>query len=87
MTPERIRAVRKSLGLSAEAFACAVGVANGRLVRKWEAGDIVPGGTAMTVLELTETLPAVREWMLARAHDASAKTSFGLPPLSPGSSL
>lgn len=82
MTPDRIRTLRKSLGLSAEAFARAVGVANGRLIRKWEAGDIVPGGTAMTVLELAETVPAARDWLLARAQDASAKTCLGLPPVS-----
>ena len=67
MTPDRIKALRRSLGLSAEAFARSIGISHGRLIRKWEAGDIVPGGTAITLMEAAETMPSVREFLLSRA--------------------
>lgn len=67
MTPGRIRSLRKSLGLSAEAFARAVGVTDGSLVRKWERGTVTPGGTATTLLEAAEAIPAVQKFLVRRS--------------------
>jgi len=39
MTPADLKKARKSLGLSAERFAKVFGVASGRTVRGWEAGE------------------------------------------------
>jgi DNA-binding transcriptional regulator YiaG len=63
-----IRAARKDLGLSAEAFARAIGVADGRLIRRWEAGDREPYSTAMTVIDALREVAGMREWLLARAQ-------------------
>ena len=53
MTPSKIREARHALGLSAERFAAAVGVASGRTVRRWERGDRpIPGSVALLVARL-----------------------------------
>ena len=39
MTPADLRSARHALGLSAEGFAQAFGVASGRTVRGWESGE------------------------------------------------
>lgn len=67
MTPDRIRSLRKSLGLSAEAFARAVGVTDGSLIRKWERGAVIPGGTATALLEAAEVVPALRKFLIGRS--------------------
>ena len=71
MTPSELKSARKSLGLSAEGFAQAFGVASGRTVRGWEAGE--RGGRAAPIpapVELLVTLaldiPAARKWLLGR---------------------
>ena len=67
MTPDRIRTLRHNLGLSAEAFARAMGVNGGRLVRRWEAGDGAPGGSAARLVEAAEMFPEVRDFLLEKA--------------------
>lgn len=66
MTPADIRAFRQSLGLSAEAFARAVGVGGGRLIRRWEAGEHAPVGSVIRLIELSGAVPGVREWLISR---------------------
>ena len=68
MTPDRIKSLRQSLGLSAEAFARSIGVSHGRLIRKWESGNIVPGGPAIALMEAAETIHEVRELLLGRVN-------------------
>lgn len=67
MTSDDIKKLRKRLRLSAQEFARALGLADGRLIRRWETGDVVPGGTAITLMELAEELPDVRAALIARA--------------------
>ena len=59
MTSAELKSARQSLGLSAEAFARLVRVADGRPVRRWEAGDRDIPGPVIVILGLLE-LPAVR---------------------------
>lgn len=80
MTPVRIKALRKSLGLSAEAFARSIGISQGRLIRKWEAGDIVPGGTAITLMEAAEAMPSLRQFLLLRSAPTLPETTKSPPP-------
>jgi len=50
MTPTELKQARHRLGLSAGAFARAVGVSDGRTVRRWEAGDRdIPGPVIVLV--------------------------------------
>ena len=59
MTPEELKSARRSLGLSCEKFAQRVGVASGRTVRRWEAGDReIPGSIAiiLSLIELNDDL-------------------------------
>lgn len=67
MTSDDIKKLRKRLRLSAQEFARALGLADGRLIRRWETGDVVPGGTAITLMELAEELPDVRAALIERA--------------------
>lgn len=50
MTPSELKQSRKSLGLSAQGFANAFGIASGRTVRKWEAGAPVPRSVELLVV-------------------------------------
>ncbi len=44
MTPAEFKTARRALGLSVNSMAQVVGVATGRTIRKWEAGDrSIPG--------------------------------------------
>lgn len=64
MTPAELREARQTLGLSAARFAAAVGVADGRTVRRWEAGDReIPGSVAILVRLLLD-MPAIRKRLL-----------------------
>lgn len=66
MTPADLKSARESLGLSAEGFARVFGVASGRTVRGWEAGErngapaIVPAPVALLV-DLALHIPAARK--------------------------
>lgn len=70
MTPNELKAARQTLGLSAEGFARAFGVASGRTVRGWEAGERngktapVPESIALLV-RLALEVPAARKWLLS----------------------
>lgn len=50
MSPSQIRAARAALGLSTAALARALGLADGRVVRRWEAGDRSPDGPSALAL-------------------------------------
>lgn len=52
MTPDDLKAIRRALGLTAQGFANAVGVASGRTVRKWEHGDRDVPGPVVKLLEI-----------------------------------
>ena len=67
MTPAELKMKRQALGLSAEGFACMVGVASGRTVRRWEAGERDIPGPVEIILEAADAVPAAREWLLSRA--------------------
>ncbi len=54
MTPAEFKAIRRGLGLSAQAMARAVGVSDGRTIRRWEAGDRdIPGPVRVLMLLLS----------------------------------
>lgn len=54
MTKTELRAIRKRLGLTQQAFAEALGVHGSRTVRKWESGDIaIPETIAKLAVLLT----------------------------------
>ena len=52
-TPEHVKAVRASTGLSQSLFALALGVTP-RTVRNWEQGRVEPKGVATRVLDAIE---------------------------------
>ena len=50
MTPVQFKSARRALGLSAAKMAQALGVASGRTIRRWEAGESgIPGPTALAM--------------------------------------
>lgn len=61
LTPDELKAARKALGLTADGFAKWVQVADGRTVRRWEAGDRdIPGPVQVLVVAALESR-AVRQ--------------------------
>ncbi|MGH2619531.1 MAG: helix-turn-helix domain-containing protein [Anaerolineales bacterium] len=60
MTPAELKHYRKSLGLSVEAFARAVGVMAGRTVRRWEDGTRDIPGPVIVLLELAKKSQTLR---------------------------
>lgn len=56
MRPDEIQRARKSLGLSQDEFATAMGVSASTL-RKWEQGQRAPTGAARTLLKIIEREP------------------------------
>jgi transcriptional regulator with XRE-family HTH domain len=81
MTPTELKAARRALGLSAQGFARTFGVASGRTVRGWEAGERngepapVPIPIALLV-RLALDLPEVRIRLGIKAEtDAPALSS------------
>lgn len=69
-TPEEVKALRRELNMSANAFGAIVGLDttndnHGRVVRKWEAGDVVPSGPARRVMQyLSQGMPMGNEAFL-----------------------
>jgi len=63
MTPAELKAIRHSLGMSAEAFARLVRVANGRTVRRWEAAEKDIPGPITLIAEGIRDNAAVRAWL------------------------
>lgn len=66
MTPAELKSARHSLGLSAEGFAQAFGVASGRTVRGWETGarngkPATMPRPVLILLQLAMEFPEVRE--------------------------
>lgn len=60
MTPTEFKAIRHVLGLSAQGLARALGVSDGRTVRRWEAGDRgIPGPVVrlMCLFEMCSPTP------------------------------
>lgn len=56
-----LRTSRQTLGLSAQRFGVACGYANGRIVRRWEAGEVpVPGSVERLVAIWTD--PRCPDW-------------------------
>ena len=52
MTPTEFKRIRHNLGLSAQGMARALGVSDGRTVRRWEAGDRDIPGPAIRLMHL-----------------------------------
>lgn len=58
MTPEQVRRMRvDKLELSAARFARLVGIADGRTVRRWEAGEVPVPPTVSAVCDLLLSIP------------------------------
>jgi DNA-binding transcriptional regulator YiaG len=54
MLPREFRAIRNQLGLSAAKLAKELGVASGRTIRRWEAGDRKIPQTVVNLLQRIE---------------------------------
>ena len=50
MTPEQIKSARQQLGLSQAALARILGLADDRIIRRWEAGTVAITGPARLCL-------------------------------------
>jgi DNA-binding transcriptional regulator YiaG len=62
MTAHELKTIRADLGLTAEAFATILGVADGRTVRRWEGGErAIPGPVAVIAKAMRESA-AVRRY-------------------------
>jgi DNA-binding transcriptional regulator YiaG len=61
MTPSDLKAARHALGLSAQRFASLLRVADGRTVRRWEAGDSDIPGPVIVILDLLQNCPQARK--------------------------
>lgn len=70
MTGPELRAFRKSLGLTAEQFARAVGIRNGRQIYAWESETALYAvpipGPVVVIVELARTVPGVSERLQKR---------------------
>ena len=50
MTPEEVRTARQTLGISAQALADKIGLADGRTIRKYESGEnVVPRWARLSI--------------------------------------
>lgn len=78
MTPERIRALRRSLGLTQAEFAQAM-AANLRTVTYWEAGDPRrrPTGPALILMHLLERNPKRLRVVQAIASEVAQEREHG----------
>jgi len=61
VTPTEFKEARRKLGLTAQGLATAVQVADGRTVRRWEAGDRDIPGPVIVLLDLW-TDPRCPDW-------------------------
>jgi len=78
MTPADFRKARHALGLSAQAMAFALGVSDGRTIRRWESGENPIGGPVERLVErmladrsLLDQWEQLPEWLMADARDDS----------------
>lgn len=60
-TPQRVKALRKGLGMTQEQFAEAVGVAHLVVVSRWELGTRAPDRRSRAALERLESSAPRRE--------------------------
>ena len=70
MTPAALREWLDSLGLSQAEFARMLGVAEGRTVRRWEAGDWPAPPYVALLRDLCRDRPSVTQWLLARLRSS-----------------
>lgn len=61
MSPEEFKEAKRKLGLSAQGMATALGVADGRTVRRWESGERDVPGPAIVLLRIWLD-PRCPEW-------------------------
>lgn len=54
MTPERMKKIRRDLGMSQVEFAKLLRIADGRSIRRWEHGERQLGGPVTMLLEMIE---------------------------------
>ena len=64
-TPDHVKAVRHSTGLSESRFALALGVTP-MTVRNWEQGRVEPKGVATRVLDAIERDASIVEWYVSK---------------------
>ena len=64
-TPDHVKSVRASTGLSQSLFALALGVTP-MTVRNWEQGRIEPKGVATRVLDAIERDTSIVEWYVSK---------------------
>ena len=64
-TPDHVKAVRHSTGLSQSLFALALGVTP-MTVRNWEQGRVEPKGVATRVLDAIERDASIVEWYVSK---------------------
>lgn len=69
MTPAGLKAARKSLGLSQAEFARAVGVSDGRTVRRWEDAERDIPGPVIVLCALAERFSGVANDLRRRANE------------------
>lgn len=62
MTPVDLKLIRKSLGLTAEAFARLVRVESGRTVRRWESGERDIPGPVSVIAEAIRDSELIRRY-------------------------
>jgi DNA-binding transcriptional regulator YiaG len=75
MTPDELKSARHALGLSAEGFARWVKVADGRTVRRWEAGERdIPGPVEVLVKAALESRAVRRYFDLSLPDDSTSKS-------------
>lgn len=70
MTPTEIRAARQALGLSTAGMASMVGVASGRTVRRWEAGDSAVPASVKCLVKIACASPEGLAMVRAASLDA-----------------
>ena len=71
MTHEELKAIRRSLGLSAEQFAQAVGAGSGRTVRRWEADEREIPGPLARLLQALDEVRGMRAWLLRQGSNGT----------------
>ncbi len=75
MTPEELKSIRRSLSLSAEAFAKLVRVESGRTVRRWEAAEReIPGPVVVIAEGLRDSRTVRRYFGVAIESDPTSKS-------------
>jgi len=63
MTPQDVKSLRRTLGLSAERFARLTGTSTGRTVRRWEAGQAPVPRSVVLLLGALDDVPGMKKYL------------------------